>query len=188
MLRRRMLLALTAAVVAGTCWLGQALSQQDPPAPGNGARPGRGGARMTPEEMRKRMQDRMRERLGATEEEMKVLGPKIEKVSTLQRAGRGGFGGGMAARGGGRRGGTPGATPAPGAPAREQSDVQKKTEALQSLLDDQASSSSAIKAALDALRAAREKAAQELEAARKDLRAVVTVRQEAALVLMSVLD
>jgi len=177
MLRRRTMLALIAAAVAGSCWLSTALSQQDPPPQGRQGRQGR-RQRMTLEQMRQRMAERMRERLGASEEEWTVLGPKIEKVQQVQRASRGGFG--FRFRGRRPRGGEQ--------PAREQSEVQKKTAALQSLLDDENSSPRAIKAALDALRAARAKAAQQLEAARKELRAVVTVRQEAVLVLMNILD
>ena len=187
MLRRRMMLALVAVAVAGTCWLSQALSQQDQPRPPSEGQ-GRRRPRMNMEQMRQRMQERMRERLGASEEEWKVLGPKIEKVQQIQRQSRGGFGG-MMGRGAGRRGRRGGERqPAEGAPAREQSEVQKKTAALQRLLDDANSSPRAIKAALDSLRQARAKAAQELEAARKELRAVVTVRQEASLVLTGVLD
>ena len=182
MLRRRMMLALVATAVIGGCWLAQAVSQD-----GAERQPRRGGRRMNMEEFRKRMQERIRDSLGSSEEEWKVLGPKIEKVQQIQRQSRGGFRGGrMGGRRGGRRGGeaTGGAT----APQREQSEVEKKTAALRALLQDEASGPQAIKAALAALRKAREKAQLELAAARKELRVIVTVRQEAQLVLMNVLD
>ena len=134
------------------------------------------------EDFRKRMSDRMREQLGASEEEWKVLQPRIEKVQTLQRQGRGGFGG----RGRGRRPG--GDRRAEGDAQRDRPDVEKKSEALRNLLEDKASQAGAIKAALGALRKARVKAAQELATARKALREVVTVRQEAQLVLMGTLE
>jgi len=137
------------------------------------------------EEFRRRMSDRMREQLGATEEEWKVLQPRIEKVQQLQRQGRGGFGG----RGGRGRGGRPGEARRPeGAPEREQPEVEKKTEALRSLLDDKASGAGAIKAALDALRRAREQAQKDLAVARKELQGVCTMRQEARFVLMGLLQ
>ncbi len=195
MLRRRLVLVLVCASVIGSCWLAQAFSQQ---APGEGERqPGQrqrgprgegqaGDPAQRMQQFRQRMQDQMRQQLGATEEEWKVLQPRIEKVQQLQREAQGGFRG--AGRFGGRGQRPGGAAQPEGAPERQQSDVEKKSEALRSLLDDQASNAGAIKAALDALRTAREKAQQDLAAARKELRAVVTVRQEARLVLQGVLD
>ena len=185
MLRRAMVLVVAGAAVIGGCWLTQALSQQRPgqPArPGAEARP-RGSRRERMEEFRRRRDERMREQLGATADEWtKVLKPRLDKVQTLQRQMRGGFGA-MRGRGRGR-----GRQPAEGAAAREQSDVEKKTAALRNLLDDKASGAAAVKAALGALRKAREKTQKELEAARKKLKEVVTVRQEAQLVLMGALD
>jgi hypothetical protein len=171
MWRRTVVTFLTAAVLAGTLWVGLAIAQEP-------AREGRWPR--DPEQMRQRMAERMRESLGATEDEWKVLGPRIEKVQQLMRQSRGvGFVRGRRP-GEGRR--------AEGAPEREQSEVEKKAEALRSLLDDEASGAEAITAALDALRKAREKAQEDLAAARKELREVVTARQEARLVLMGILD
>jgi len=196
MWQRAMLMGLAAAVLVGILGLGQALAQQPP-----GDR--RGGDRFgprDPEEMRKRieayreqMQDRMRERLGATEEEWKILQPRIEKVSQAMRQSRGGFRSVMGMFGGRGRGGPDdrrgGDRQRPeGTPEREQDDVEKKTQALRSLLDDENSSASSIKAALDALRSARQKSQEELATARKELREVITARQEAQLVLMGTLD
>jgi len=142
------------------------------------------------EEFRTRIEDQLRERLGATEEEWKVLQPRMDKVQQLMRQSRAGLRGmfGMTGRGGrGRRGGDD-RQPAEGTTERESSDVEQKTEALQSLLDDETSSAPSIKAALAALRKARQKAQDELAVARKELREVVTARQEAQLVLMGMLD
>jgi chromosome segregation ATPase len=177
-------LVVVAASVIGGCWLVQALAQQERPRD-QARQPGDRRARM--EEFRRRAQERMREQLGATEEEWKVLQPRIEKVQQLQRQARGGFRG-VGARTG-RRAQRPGEAQRPeGAPVREQSEVEKKTEALRNLLDDKASGAPAIKAALAALRTARQKAQQELAAARKELRSIVSVRQEAQLVLMGMLE
>ena len=182
MLRRAMVLVLACAGVIGGLWLAQGLSQQGPrerARPGAEARP-RGDRSERMAEFMRRRDERMREQLGATEAEWtKVLKPRLEKVQTLQRQMRGGFRG----RGRGR-----GRQPAEGAAQPELSDVQKKTQALRNLLDDEASGAAAIKAALGALRKARETAQKELEAARKKLQEVVTVRQEAQLVLTGVLD
>ena len=181
MLRRGMVLMLACAGVIGGLWLAQGLSQQGPrerARPGAEARQPRGRQRTA--EAQRRRDERMREQLGATEAEWtKVLKPRLEKVQTLQRQMRGGFRG----RGRGR-----GRQPAEGAAQPELSDVQKKTQALRNLLDDEASGAAAIKAALGALRKAREKTQKELDAARKKLQEVVTVRQEAQLVLTGVLD
>ena len=183
MLRRGMVLMLACAGVIGGLWLAQGLSQQGPrerARPGAEARQPRGRQRTA--EAQRRRDERMREQLGATEAEWtKVLKPRLDKVQTLQRQMRG-FG---AARGRRRR---PAAGAAEGAARPEQSDVEKKTAALRNLLDDEASGAAAIKAALGALRKAREKTQKELDAARKKLQEVVTVRQEAQLVLTGVLD
>jgi len=200
MRRNKMVLALVVAAVIGGGWLAQAISQPRPEGnrPGGGAQPGgdrRGGdMRSRMEEFRQRMADRMREDLGATEDEWKILQPRIEKVQTLQRDSRGGFRGAFGGRGrgpGDDRGRGPGddRRPPDAAPDQQQQpDVEKKTEALRNLLDDQASSAQTIKAALDALRKAREKAALELATAQKELSEVVTMRQEARLVLMGILE
>ncbi len=164
-----------------------------------GQRGGPGGTRgqFDPERMRQMMDQRMRETLGATEAEWKVLGPRVNKVMELSRQTRGGgrggmmFGGrgGFAGRGGpggGRPGGPGGGTP--GAPAREQSAVEKAQTQLRTVLDNTASTPDQIKTQLTALRTAREKAKQQLAAAQQDLRKIITIRQEAVLVMMGTLD
>ena len=190
-----------AAVLIGAVCVGQAIAAEGRPPPPPGQERGRGGPR-SPEEWRQRMEefrtrieDQLRERLGATEEEWKVLQPRMDKVQQLMRQSRGGFRGmlgmfGMTGRGGrGDRGRRPDdRQPAAGTPERESSDVEQKTEALRSLLEDETSSAGSIKAALAALRKARQKAQDELAVARKELREVVTARQEAQLVLMTLLD
>ena len=202
MLRRRTMLVAVLAGAIGGLWITQALSQARPEGgdrrggdrrAGDARRGGdrdrggdRGDWRARMEEFRRRMSDRMREQFGATEEEWKVLQPRIEKVQQLQRQSRGGGSRGFGGRG--RRGRPGDDRRAEGTPEREQPEVEKKTEALRNLLDDEASGAPAIKAALGALRKAREKAQLELAAARKELREVVTMRQEARLVLMGVLD
>ena len=178
MMRQKVLLVLVAAAVAGMFWIGQAISQQGDDATERGGRRQR-----DPEEMRKRMEEgrkraaeRMRESLGATEEEWKVLQPRIEKVQTLLWQSRAGTRGMMWRSE--RRERAP----------REQTEVEKAAGALRKILENKESKPADIKAALGPLRQAREKVEQELAKARKDLREVVTVRQEAQLVLMGLLE
>jgi len=186
-------MCLATALLVGALCVGQAIAAGAPPPPPDRERGREGRGPRSPEEwrqrmeeFRQRMQDQMREQLGATVEEWKVLQPRIEKVSQLMRQSRGGFRWMFGRRDRGRRGGDD--RRPEGAPEREQSDIEMKTEALRSLLDDETSSAGSIKAALDALRKARQKAQDELALARKELREVVTARQEARLVLMGLLD
>jgi len=182
MARQKALWVLVAAVAAGVLWVGQAISQQQDPPP-RGERRQRDSARM--EEFRKRAAERMREDLGVSEEEMKVLQPRLDKVQTLARQSRGGMRG---MRTGSRRGNRPGGEGATARPEREQTEIEKATGALSKLVADKESKPEAIKTSLATLRQAREKAKQELAKAQKELREVVTVRQEAQLVLMGLLD
>ena len=148
-----------------------------PPGPGGG---GRGN--FNPEEFRTRMEERVKTSLKVTDDEWKVLQPLIEKVQTKQRdsmMGRfGGFGGGRGPGGGGPGGGGPGGD-RPGS---------AESQALRTALDGESTSADDIKAKLAAVRDQRKKAAAELTAARADLQKVVTVRQEAVLVSMGVLE
>jgi ElaB/YqjD/DUF883 family membrane-anchored ribosome-binding protein len=142
------------------------------------------------EQFRQQMADRMKQALGATDEEWKVLQPRVEKVQTLSRQSRGGGPGFMSSRGG--PGGGPGGSGSSnrGGPPSDQpqSDVEKAAGALQKVLDNKDAGVEEIKAALAALRDARAKAKQELETARKELREVLTVRQEAQCVAMGLLE
>ena len=126
-----------------------------------------------------RMNDRMKEALKVTDEEWTVLKPLIEKVQTAQReagAGRG-FGG----RGPGGPGGGDNNTPdtRPGA---------AESAALRTALESDSTSADDLKAKLAAVRAVRKKGAADLAVAREELKKVVTVRQEAVLVSMGMLE
>ncbi len=161
-------------------------------------RQGMGGMR-DPEQMRQMMNERMRQQLGASEAEWKLIGPRLQKVMELNRdataGGRGMFGvggmGGMGMAAGGRPGG-PGEAGAgrPGAPGaqRELSAVDKATEQLQTVLAKESPSADEIKTALTSLRTAREKAKQDLAKAQQELRQLLSVKQEAMLVLMGTLN
>lgn len=145
----------------------------------------RGGGRGDPQQWRQRFMDRIKENLQASDEEWKVLQPRLDKVMTLSREARGSGGrGGRGARGG-RRGGATGTAEAAEPP---KSETQKAVEALQKALENKAAAAEEIKAKLTAVREAREKAKQELAKAKDALRQLVTQRQEAQLVLMGYLD
>ncbi len=147
---------------------------------GNGGGGG-GGPRMTREEMRAEMAKRTQEAMGATDTEWAVLGPKIEKVQTMQFQAMAGRGMGM---GRGGRGGGPGG-PAAAGPSNPVADAVHE---LQTLLDNKDATPEQIKAKLTALRDARAKAKEELTKAQTELREVLSVRQEAVLVERGMLD
>ena len=71
---------------------------------------------------------------------------------------------------------------------REQTEVEKIQLALQTTLENTSATPDTIKQQLTQLRAAKEKAKQDLAKAQQDLRQVLTLRQEAILVLMGLLD
>ena len=156
----------------------------------------RGGDRggFNSEEFRKRMNDRLKEALKATDEEWAVLQPLVEKVQTKQRetmASRfGGFFGGRGPGGGdrGTGGGDRGTSGGGGGDRGGDRGGSPESQALRTALDSDSTSAEDLKAKLAAVREARKKAAAELEAARADLAKVLSVRQEAVLVSMGVLD
>lgn len=145
--------------------------------PGGGRQRGGPGGNMA--DFMQRMNDRLKESLKVTDEEWTVLKPLVEKVQTAQReagAGRG-FGG----RGPGGPGGGDNNTPdtRPGA---------AESAALRTALESDSTSADDLKAKLAAVRAVRKKGAADLAVAREDLKKVVTVRQEAVLVSMGLLE
>ena len=171
---------------------GQDQNQQDRGAPG-GQGQGMGRGNFDPAQMRQRFIDNLRDQLGASEDEWKVLQPKIEKVFTAQREARGGFGFGMG--GGGRRGrggdggGGGGRMGGGGGGDNQQpSAVSAATEDLRNTLENKNASADDIAAKLKTLRDARDKARAELQAAQKELKEVLTQRQEATLVSMQMLE
>jgi len=180
MLRRNAVWLVAIVTIVAGAWIQQAIAEEGPPPPPGQRDPAQMQQRM--EQFRQQMADRMKQSLGATDDEWKALQPRIEKVQTLSRQTRGGGMGFMMM--GGRRGG-PGNRPQSDRP---QSEVEKKSEALQKVLDNKEAKVEEIKTALTALREARAKATAELEAARKALREILTVPQEAKLVLAGVLD
>lgn len=181
MLRRMMVMLGTVmlmSVMAGQLFL---FAADETPQPQPQPRRGMHNGMTDPNAFRARMMEQLKENLKATDDEWKVLEPKIEKVQTLQRQMRMD---GMRGIFGSRRG-SENEQPTPPTPT---TDIGKNTAELQKLLADEKSSPAAIKTALKAVRDAREKVKTDIAAAQKDLRDVVNVRQEAELVVMGILE
>jgi hypothetical protein len=145
---------------------------------------GQGGGNFDPAAMRQNFLDRIKEQMGAKDDEWKVIEPKLTKVMDAQRSARaggfgfGGFGGrGGGGGGGGNRGGANADTP-----------TAKAMQDLRETLDNKDASADDIAKKLTALRDARDKARAELLATQKDLKEILTQRQEAVLVMMGQLE
>ena len=136
-------------------------------------------------QFQKMMEQRLKERLGINDEEWKVIGPLVTQVTDKQRELRGGMRVGLGRRGGRRRGGDNAAK------TRDDKKAPKGSvdvEALQKCLESADSSAKDIQTKLVAVRAIRTAKETELKTVRDALRQVITVRQEAQLVLMGILD
>ena len=207
MLTRKTTLGVVALSIVGLLLVSQSLSQ--PQQRGQRGqrgdtqgtqRPGMQGGQFDPQRMRQMMDQRMKEMFGATDQEWTILGPRVTKVQELSRevGGGGGGRGGMMFGPMGRRGGPQGGPQGDqqgdrqggrqGMPAREQTEVEKASEQLRTLLENTSASPEQIKSQLIVLRSAKEKAKQQLAVAQKDLRQVITLRQEALCVMMGMLD
>lgn len=159
-----------------------AFAQQDtgnapPPPPSQNDNGGRGnrGRRFDPQQMRQRFESRIKEQLKATDDEWKVIQPKLQKVFEARRDTMGGRMFGFRRNRDGNQN-------------QPQSAVQKAAHELRQTLDNSSASAEDIASKLQALRDAREKAKTELVSAQKDLKDVLTQRQEAVLVMMDILD
>jgi len=143
-----------------------------------GGQNGGGGGGGGGGDWRARMAERLKEDLGATDDEMKVIQPKIEKLMTAQRD-MGGFGFGGRGGPGGRGGDSENETLSP---------AQQASRDLRTTLENKSASAEEIAAKLKALREARTKAREAITAAQKELKEVLTQRQEAVLVNMRMLE
>lgn len=110
--------------------------------------------------------ENIRKQLETSAEEWKVIKPRIEAIYNLQH---------------------PPTSSRPGNETKR-TEVQQKSVELSELLRDKAAAPDQIKARLTALRSAQEKARQELATAQQNLRQILTLRQEALLVLNGLLD
>jgi len=126
--------------------------------------------------------ERLRVQLKPTDEEWKVLAPRIEKLLLAQQdvraglrgAGRGGFGGAFGNFGGSNL-----------APTTE---VEEAAADLREVAQDPTVNSAEAKRRLSIYRKAREKARQRVEEAERDLKELLSQRQEGLLVMLGVLE
>ena len=148
---------------------------------GSGEDAGRRGS--NPEDGQARMMTALRERLEVPDdEEWKIISERISKVAELRRSAGGGLGGfpGFAGRGqppGGDSKGSGRGTRAPGNP---------ELAALQSAIRDKLPEAE-IKSRLDRVRETRKQNEAKLSKAQEELRAVLSVRQEAVAVVFGLL-
>ena len=190
MLRRRVIFGLFVCLLA-VLIVGQTLSQTEQRGQRGGQRGGAQGSQrpqmqgrqFDPQQMQKMMEQRMRRQLRASEQKWKTLGPCVMRVSQLNGQVFGGGRGGMFF--GGRQGPMSGRQ---GAPGMQLTEMDKATEQLQILLDNDSAKPEDIEKQLTVLRAARGNAKKQLAAERQRLLKQVTVRQKAQLVLMGLLD
>lgn len=150
-----------------------------------------GGFNRDPEQMQKMLLEGVKKQLAPTDEEWTVIEPRLTKVMKLSMSSR--FGGLRSLMGGGAGG--PGGPGGPGGQGpreenstREKSGIETAAEELQAVLKNTESTQDEVKAKLAALRAEKEKAQAELITAKSELLSVLSLNQEASLVIMGVLD
>ena len=151
---------------------------------------GQGRGNFDPAQFQQRAMERIKEQLGATDDEWKVIQPKVEKVMTAQRESRsGGFGfGGFGGGGRGGAGGGGGGGGGGGADRQPTTAVGKASQDLRTTLEDKNAAPETISKKLATLREAREKARKDVADAQKDLKEILTQRQEAVLVINGMLE
>jgi len=160
------------------------------------AQQGQGRGNLDPQEFRQRMMDNYRERLEIKgDDEWKAVQPLIEKVTDARRDvgfGGGGFAFGRGGAGGRRGGGNADAQPngnnnQGGRRGFRGGEPSAEAEELQKAIDSNASKDE-LKAKLAKFRDARKEKEAKLAKAQDDLKKVLTVKQEAAAVLMGLLQ
>jgi hypothetical protein len=158
--------------------------------------PGGGGGADRMEQFRQHMNERIKTALKASDEEWAVIQPLLNNVQDKMRETMlGRFGGGPrpergprenAQNGGG--GDRPERAERPNRPDRPASATSAPVEALRTALESTDTSNTEIKAKLEAVRQSRQKAVDDLAKARTELKSVLSLRQEATLVMMGMLD
>lgn len=149
---------------------------------GNADDANNGGRNFNPADMQARMLTAMRERLEVPDDdEWKLISERITKVMELRRTSAGALGGGgmMFGRGGPQGGGD---TSGRGGRGGNNPEAAALTAALRDKLPD-----AEIKSRLDRMREARKDSEAKLAKAQEDLRAVLSIRQEAMAVIAGLL-
>jgi hypothetical protein len=145
---------------------------------------GRQRGNFDPAQMRERYMNQIKEQLASPDDEWKLIQPKLEKVLTAQRDTRSSRGFGN--RGGRTRGGNNGDNQNNN--NQPQSAVAQASEDLRKAVEDKGSSPEELTKKIATLREAREKAKADLASAQKDLRELLSARQEATLISNGILD
>ena len=186
--------ALSASLLLGTPVLNAqntSATTSGPAAGGPAGTPGGGGAQAFMQQMLERRDANIKVELKVSDDEWSVIKPLLDKVELAQfafitsgnfgmggrrPAGGPGGGGGATGGGGGGQGGNPMFQGSP--------EVQALTDVVQS----GSASNDDLKAKMAAVRELRKKATDDLAAARADLQKVLSLRQEAVLLSMGILD
>jgi hypothetical protein len=127
---------------------------------------------------------RLKKQLEASDEEWKALEPRLDKVMLAQEMARtpsGGMRAGLGFGGGMRL------APAP-PPGGIPSEVQEAAAELRAVMEDPDAQRADVRRCITAYQKARDKARQKLEAAQQELRELLTLRQEAILVVAGLLN
>jgi hypothetical protein len=162
---------------------------QDGNANGNGNGNGGGRGNFDPAQAQEAMLTRIREQFAVTDDaEWALISERLTKVSEARRATGGGLGGAVAmigrGPGGGGNGGGGGGGNAGGRAGR--GGGSPETESLRAAVTDKLPDAE-IKSRLTRLREVRKESEAKLTKAQEDLRAVLTVRQEAIAVMYGLL-
>jgi hypothetical protein len=133
--------------------------------------------------MEQMMTERFQELLGCTDEEWQVIGPRVLNLFTLSNQSSGSSMRSMFGR----------SSRGDDTNSRRDTDDSGSQEdellaRLQELLEEENPSTSEIKGLMNQIRSARQAVEQELAQAQKELRELLTVRQEAILFAMGLLD
>ena len=147
---------------------------------GGGFRRG-GGGNFDPAQFQQQMMDRVKDRLGFTNDtDWSAVEPLVQKVMDARRVSMSGRFGGFGGRRGGGGGGNGGGGPFGGQPDPDR-------DALQQALDSNAPAAQ-VKTLLDKYRASQKAKEAKLEAAQADLKKILSQKQEAEAVLMGLLN
>jgi hypothetical protein len=181
-------------VVATGVAFGQADQQRRRGTPnGQGGNGGDNGGRgnFDPQQMQQQMMERLREQFGITDDaEWKIIGDRVTAVTEARRAigggGPGGFAGfgGTRGRGGDTNGGGGGGDRGPGGGRR--GGGSPESDALRQAIQDNLPEAE-LKSRMTRLRETRKANEEKLTRAQEELRAVLSVRQEAVAVMFGLL-
>ena len=159
-----------------------------------GMRGGPGGMQFDPAQFQERMLNTIKENLGATDEEWTAIKPKVEEIQKLRMkvasSMMGRFGGPRGMRGPDGPGDANDQTrrPGRGIMGMLSNEPTPELDALRSASDSDSTSNEELKNKIKAYREAVKRDEEKLKSTREELRQLVTVRQEAKLIVSGILD